>query len=149
MGAPKLGAMKKGCIIAIVVVLVLGLIVGGVVVYFASTKGAQAVNSGVAFAVETAIEAYQTQNPDAQIPTTNEDWAKALEGFSLPDGQNMSELVQNGKLVDVFQNALKLEEGPDGKIRVISPGKDGEFGTDDDADSSMMRGLMGGAEATP
>ena len=57
--------MKKGCIIAIVVVLVLGLIIGGVGFYLIK-KGAAAIeemgglsgigNSAAAFALETAIQ---------------------------------------------------------------------------------------------
>ncbi|MCB1089636.1 MAG: hypothetical protein KDM63_21530, partial [Verrucomicrobiae bacterium] len=73
--------MKKGCIIAAVVALVLAMIGIGGCVFFGFKYGSKMGNAGVTFAIEMAISEYQAQNPDAKIEPTNEAWAKALEGF--------------------------------------------------------------------
>jgi len=115
--------MKKGCIIAAIVVLVLALIGIGGCVFFFTTKGPQLANAGAALAIETAIAAYQDQNPDAQIAATNEAWAEALQGFSFPGGtgDELNQFVKNGKIVDALGNEMAIEEQPNGSIKVISP----------------------------
>jgi hypothetical protein len=141
--------MKKGCVIAAIVVLVLGAIGIGGCVFFGVKYGSKMGNAGVAFAVETAIAAYQAQNPDAKIEPTNEAWAKALEGFKLPGGgsNDISQFIKDGKIVDIMQKEVKIEQAPDGSIRVITAGNDGTFGTEDDVDSSMFKNLQEKAEA--
>lgn len=132
--------MKKGCIIAAVVVLVLGALIVGGCLWFVGTKGTKFANAGAAFAVEMAISEYQRQNPDAQVAPTNEAWAEALQGFS--GTADLSQFVKNGKIVDVFQNEMQISQDPDGTVRVTSPGKDGQIGTEDDVDSGMFEALQ-------
>jgi len=136
--------MNKGCVIAAVVVFVLGVIGIGGCVFLGAKYGAQMGNATIAFGIETAIAAYQQENPDAKIEPTNEAWAKALEGFKMPGGgsNDLSQFIKNGKIVDIMQKEVKIEQGPDGSIRVISSGKDGTFGTEDDVDSSMFKKLQ-------
>ena len=135
--------MKKGCIIAIVVVLVLGLIIGGVAFYFIN-KGVGGLknlgNSAAAFAVETVIEEYKAANPDAQVEATNEAWATALQGFNSPSGTDISAFMANGQLVDINQNPLGLEV-VDGAVKVTSAGEDGQLGTDDDVTAEALEKL--------
>ena len=141
--------MKKGCVIAAVVVLVLGAIGIGGCVFFGVKYGSKMADAGVAIALETAIAEYRSQNPDAQIEPTNEAWAKALEGFQLPGGgaNDLAQFIKNGKLVDITQKEVKIDQAPDGSIRVITSGKDGVFGTEDDGDSGMFKKLQEKAEA--
>ncbi|MCB1061650.1 MAG: hypothetical protein KDN20_01875 [Verrucomicrobiae bacterium] len=147
--------MKKGCIIAAIVVFVLGVIGIGGCVYVTKKYGTKLVdygtefaNAGATFAIETAIADFKTKNPEAQIPTTNEAWAAVLKDYQMSGGKNidLSAFIQNGKLVDAFQKELKLVDGPDGSVKAISPGKDGIIDTEDDVDSSKLEKLQGMAE---
>lgn len=152
--------MNKGCVIAIIVVLVLGAIgtaaltlgvlsIGGCV-YFGAKYGMQAENAGIAFAVETAIAEYQRQNPDAKVEPTNEAWATALQNFKIPGGagqQDLAQFIKEGEIVDIAQQPMIISQNPDGSIKVSSPGKDGQPGTADDVDSSMFKNLQEKAEA--
>lgn len=142
--------MKKGCVIAIIVVLVLGAIGIGGCVFFGMKYGMQAGNAGIAFAVETAIAEYQRQNPDAKVEPTNEAWATALQNFKIPGGagqQDLAQFIKEGKIVDIAQKPMIISQNPDGSIKVSSPGKDGQPGTADDVDSSMFKNLQEKAEA--
>ena len=136
--------MKKGCIIAIVVVVVLAALGIGGCLFFAAKYGADFGNAGAAFAVETAIDMYRTQNPDEEVPLTNEAWAEKLQDFQLPGGgtQDLSQFIQDGKIVDIFKREMKLEADASGKIRVKSAGKDGQMGTDDDVTSEVFQKLQ-------
>jgi hypothetical protein len=141
--------MSKGCIISAIVVFVLCVIGIGGCVFFGAKYGSKFANGTVALAVETAIAAYQDQNPDAKIEPTNAAWAKALEGFKMPGGgaNDLAQFIKGGKIVDIMQREVKIEQASDGSIRVISSGTDGTFGTEDDVDSSMLRKL--GEKALP
>lgn len=139
--------MKKGCVIAIIVVLVLGAIGIGACVFLGMKFGAQMGNAGVTFAVETAIAEYRKQNPDAKVEPTNEAWVAALQGFQPAGGQqDLSQFIQNGKFVDILKKELIFSQNPDGSIKVTSPGKDGLPGTADDVDSGMFKKLQEKAE---
>lgn len=143
--------MKKGCIIAIVVVLVLGLIIGGVAFYFIR-KGVGGIknfgNAAAVFAVEAAIEEYKTANPDAQVEATNEAWAAALQDFTSPSGTDITAFMANGQLVDINQNPLGVDV-VDGAIKLTSPGEDGQLGTGDDVTAEAMEKLEAmGTEGT-
>lgn len=131
---------KKGCLIAAVVVLVLAAVGIGGCVFFTAKFGIQMGLAGAAFAIEMEIAEFQRQNPEAQVPPTNEAWAEALQGFS-GSGSDISAFLQGGKIVDIFQNEMGIEQAEDGTIRVISPGKDGVLGTKDDVTSDMFNKL--------
>ena len=141
---------KKGCIITAIVVVVLAALGIGGCVYFVITKGADLGNAGAAFAVETTIDLYRQQNPDEEVPVTNEAWAEKLKDFQMPGAgnQNMSQFIQDGKLVDIFKRELKLEEDAGGKIRVTSAGKDGQMDTEDDVTSGIFQKLQEKAESS-
>ncbi len=141
--------MKKGCVIAIIVavVLVIAVVAGIVVVGKKLGEGGldfitKAPNAGAALAIEVAIQEYKTQNPDAQIPPTNEAWAEALKDFKVGGGNDLGNLIQDGKFVDISRNEMGFEQTADGGIKVISPGKDAILGTEDDVDSSMFEKLQ-------
>ena len=140
--------MKKGCIIAAIVVLVLAIIGVGGCFFLGAKYGMNFANAGSAFAVEMAIAEYQKQNPDANIEPTNEAWAKALEGFTIPggSGNELEQFVKDGKILDVYQNEMGISQAADGSIKVTSPGKDGILGNEDDVDSSMLSDLQQKAE---
>ena len=140
--------MKKGCIIAAIVVAVLAIIGIGVGVYFVKTKGMDFANSGAIFAVEMSIAEYQKANPEAQVAPTNEAWAKALEGFKIPGGagNELDQFVKGGKILDIYQNEMGISQAADGSIKVTSAGPDGILGNEDDVDSSMIGDLMQKAE---
>ena len=130
--------MKKGCIIAVVVVLVLGaLAIGGCV--FLAAKNA---NSMIVLGIEASIAAYRQANPTAQVEATNEAWSKALESFTPPGGNAQGLPRVNGKLVDMYQNPVKIVQNPDGSIAVFSAGKDGQMDTADDEGSGKLGEMM-------
>lgn len=145
--------MKKGCVIAIIVAVVLVIVavvagvIGLVVVGKKVGEGGldfitKAPNAGAAMAIEVAIQEYKTQNPDAQIPPTNEAWAEALKDFKVGGDTDLGNLIQDGKFVDLSRNEMGFEQADDGSIKVTSPGKDGVLGTEDDVDSSMFEKLQ-------
>lgn len=136
---------KKGCIIAAAIVLALALLGIGGCVYFGMKYGSKFGNAAAALAVESAIEMYRGQNPDEEVPTTNEAWAAKLQDFQMPgagSNQNMSQFIRNGKLVDIYKHEMKLEKDADGKIRATSAGKDGLMGTEDDVTSELFQKLQ-------
>lgn len=149
--------MNKGCVIAIIVAVVLVIIaaVATVVGLFVVGKKVgeggldfitKAPNAGAAMAIEVAIQEYKTQNPDAQVAPTNEAWAEALKDFKVGGANDLGNLIEDGKFVDISRNEMGFEQTADGGVKVTSPGKDGILGTEDDVDSSMFEILQQKAE---
>ena len=146
--------MKKGCIVALIVagvvalLAIIAVVIGVVVAGKKLGEGgleflSKAPNAGAAFALETAIEEYRRQNPDAQVAATNEAWAEVLKDYKMGGATDMSQFVKDGKLVDAFQKEVGVSQGPDGKIVITSPGKDGILGNEDDVTSEMLKDLVG------
>ncbi len=127
--------MKKGCIIAAVVIAVL-IVVCGVVGYIFQQKVG---NSPMVAQIETAVAEYQQKHPDAQVETSNEAWAAALtaEDAGISNAMLINFAARSGQFIDSYKNPLEFTKGADGKISVVSLGKDGKLGTDDDETSSF------------
>ena len=127
--------MKKGCIIAIVVILVLG---------FASCIGCGLwgwANQGpiMVLAVEMQITNHRMMHPDDKIEPTIEAWTKALEGN--PQSKNLPRSA-DGLLADMNLVPLKVVEGPDGYVSVFSAGADKQMDTADDVGSGKLGEFM-------
>jgi len=87
--------MKKGCLIAVAVVVFLAVVVSiGAFVAYKKMGGSvmDIASAGVLYGVEAGAAAYQAQNPEAQVETTNEAWAAVLKDFEV-EGESLSRIV--------------------------------------------------------
>lgn len=128
--------MKKGCIVASIVIAVL-IVLCGVGGYIWQMRVG---NGPLILQVEEWVAVYQQNNPDEQVENSNEAWAKALtsEGSGIPNVALVKVVISsgNGKFVDSYGHALEFRGNEDGSVSVIGAGKDGKLGTEDDESSA-------------
>ncbi len=130
--------MKKGCIVASTVIAVL-IVLCGIGGYIWQHRVG---NAPLIKQVETWVAIYQKNNPDEQVETSNEAWAKALtsDGSGIPNPALVKMVITRGggKFVDSYGHPLEFNANENGTISVIGAGKDGKLGTDDDESSANV-----------
>ncbi len=92
---------------------------------------------------DDSIADYQKANPDDSPELDNEAWANALTSSKskVPHKATIQRLTKagQGQIIDLYQTPVKLRKDKSGWIEVISAGKDGVHGTEDDVTGEPYR----------
>lgn len=134
--------MKKGCTIAIAIVLILA----AVTIYLLYSRGLPLAqkwgSASIVYGTEIAIEDFTTKYGN---PPTGESHSEIIEevtggnddrrDFFPPD---LSQTIIDGQIHDSYGNPLIIERTGKGIIRVFSTGEDGLANTEDDVNSDIL-----------
>ena len=138
--------MKKGCIIAIVVVVALAVVGIALFVIVGLPKLKNFGTAGFIVATETAVDMYVAEFGEA--PKGNHEKVIEILRGNNPKEKNFlgSELdgaIVDGKVADVWRRPLKMNRAADGSLSFTSAGPNGEHGDEDDVTGAAVRDLVG------
>ncbi|HUF64228.1 MAG TPA: hypothetical protein VMN36_19280 [Verrucomicrobiales bacterium] len=147
------GQVKRGCLLAITL-LAAAICTGACLLYFYFIpKKLRFDSSAIALKLEDGLAQYRSEN-GVYPPGDGSAVFAALLGENARnrayiDPRFREQASPAGEITDVWGRAFRFENLPEGPPRILSAGRNGVFGDEDDIDSSLARGLVRQPDPAP